>query len=140
MVRPDKKTLDNQNQLIFSLFETRFENHSNYDLAMIRIGLFKQNNWYGSLLEIHRSTKDGKKEITYFDIFYLRYLKTNKDLQSRLSDFFDFSSVKASVLTVWNMLDKSFYFLVKNPMWSTLNGLLKRITPDTKGDVRRHAQ
>jgi len=140
MVRPDKKTLDNQNQLIFSLFETRFENHSNYDLAMMRIGLFKQNNWYGSLLEIHRSTKDGKKEITYFDIFYLRYLKTNKDLQSRLSDFFDFSSVKASVLTVWNMLDKSFYFLVKNPMWSTLNELLKRITPNTKGDVRRHAQ
>ena len=140
MVRPDKKVLDNQNQLIFSMFETRFENHSNYDLAMIRIGMFKQNNWYGSLLEVHRSTKDGKKEVSYFDICYLRYLKSNKELQSRLSDFFDFSSIKSSVVTVWNILDKSFYFLVKNPLWSTLNGLLNRITPNTKGDVSRHAQ
>jgi hypothetical protein len=139
MVRPDNKVLDNQSKFIFSLLEIRSEKHANYDLDMIRIGLVKKNNWYGSLLEIHKGIKDGEKTIVYFDILFTRYLKSNRDIKANLSSFFDFSSITSSIKTIWNVIDKFFYIITNNPLWSSLNGLLKKITPNTKGQVGRHA-
>ena len=139
MVRPDNKVLENQEKFIFSLMEIRSEKHANYDLDMIRIGLIKKNNWYGSLLEVHKGIKDGKKTVVYFDIFFTRHLKSNADLKAKLNEFFDFSSITTSIKTIWNVIDKSFYYLTNNPLWSSMNELLKKITPNTKNEVKRHA-
>lgn len=139
MVRPDNKVLENQNKFIFSLLELRTEKHSNYELGMIRVGMIKKNYWYGSFFEIHQSVRDGEKSITYFDIFWTRYLLHNEDKKEKLKEFFNFSSVKSSTVTVWNMIDKFFYFLTNNPLWTYINGILKKFTPNTKNEVKRHA-